>query len=344
MPSYRRPASVPALPPGAVSADANNHTSSLHTGMQGLSLLDHGTGSIYKSTINGSYTSDRTRSGNHGSATHQNRTGNNSATTMATTTTTLSHREGGGSISTDHSPSVWERRRRRLQRVKSNNSDASESSSIPEVDEDKNFGEFKTKHGRHRRSKNNINKVTAAGKTTKKKLLPPSEEDYDPYDSDPGESYRDHCMKFRGIAHRKCISMPAFMMRNSRFAGNNRGMIEDETVMTAPPSPLQSEMGDPFSMMMRSSPSLNAGGGHRQHEQQQQQPQPSMFGGGPIPASLPPHLSRVSYSLRSSITDGADKQPSGPSVMERRELRPNNLHINVSHWSDEGGRPYMEDR
>jgi hypothetical protein len=30
--------------------------------------------------------------------------------------------------------------------------------------------------------------------------------------------------------------------------------------------------------------------------------------------------------------------------MERRELRPNNVRMNVSHWSDEGGRPYMEDR
>ena len=31
-------------------------------------------------------------------------------------------------------------------------------------------------------------------------------------------------------------------------------------------------------------------------------------------------------------------------MMERRELRPNNIHINVSHWSDFGGRNYMEDR
>jgi hypothetical protein len=52
----------------------------------------------------------------------------------------------------------------------------------------------------------------------------------------------------------------------------------------------------------------------------------------------------VRYSLRSSITDGSEKQPMGPTVMERRELRPNNVQMNVSHWSDTGGRPYMEDR
>jgi hypothetical protein len=65
---------------------------------------------------------------------------------------------------------------------------------------------------------------------------------------------------------------------------------------------------------------------------------------GQTPSSLPNNLKRVRYSLRSSITDGSEKQPTGPSVMERRELRPNNVHLNVSHWSDEGGRPYMEDR
>jgi len=81
-------------------------------------------------------------------------------------------------------------------------------------------------------------------------------------------------------------------------------------VLTAPPSPLQSEMGDL----------------------------------GQAPASLPPSLTRVRYSLRSSITDGAEPQPLGPTVMERRDLRPNNVQMNVSHWSEEGGRPYMEDR
>ena len=127
------------------------------------------------------------------------------------------------------------------------------------------------------------------------------QEELDPYESDPGESYREHCMKFRGISTKSC--MPTFL--------RNRRTPEEETVLTAPPSPLASEMGDLF---------------------------------GQIPASLPANLTRVRYSLRSSITDGSEKQPSGPSVMERRELRPNGVHLNVSHWSDEGGRPYMEDR
>lgn len=138
---------------------------------------------------------------------------------------------------------------------------------------------------------------------SKKKFQDPDDEDIDPYDSDPGESYREHCMRMKGVSNKSCISVPRFM-RNGR-------KVEDETVMTAPPSPMASEMGDVF---------------------------------GQIPASLPSNLTRVRYSLRSSITDGSENQPSGPSVMERRELRPNNIHINVSHWSMAGGRPYMEDR
>lgn len=131
----------------------------------------------------------------------------------------------------------------------------------------------------------------------------PSEEDVDPYESDPGESYRDHCMKFKGFSSRSCLTMPTFL-RNNRSP-------EEDSELTAPPSPMASEMGDMF---------------------------------GHIPASLPPKFARARYSLRSSITDGSEKQPVGPSVMERRDLRPNAVHLNVSHWSDEGGRLYMEDR
>lgn len=141
------------------------------------------------------------------------------------------------------------------------------------------------------------------GSKSKKKFEEPDEDDIDPYDSDPGESYREHCMRMKGVSNKSCIAVPKFL-RNGR-------KVEDETVMTAPPSPMASEMGDVF---------------------------------GQIPASLPSNLTRVRYSLRSSITDGSENQPSGPSVMERRELRPNNIHINVSHWSMAGGRPYMEDR
>ena len=136
-----------------------------------------------------------------------------------------------------------------------------------------------------------------------KKFEDPDDEDLDPYDSDPGESYREHVARTNGISNKSCISVPRFLRNGKK--------VEDVTVMTAPPSPMTSEMGDIF---------------------------------GQIPASLPSNLTRVRYSLRSSITDGSENQPSGPSVMERRELRPNNIHINVSHWSMAGGRPYMEDR
>jgi hypothetical protein len=128
------------------------------------------------------------------------------------------------------------------------------------------------------------------------------EDELDPYDSDPGESYREHCDKHQGFSTKTCLAVPKFL-RNTR---------EIDSVLTAPPSPMASEMGEnPF---------------------------------GQVPSSLPGSLTRVRYSLRSSITDGSEKQPVGPTVMERRELRPNNVRLNVSHWSDEGGRPYMEDR
>ena len=63
-----------------------------------------------------------------------------------------------------------------------------------------------------------------------------------------------------------------------------------------------------------------------------------------VPASLDAGAIGLKYSLRTSIGDGAKTQPNGPSVMERRELRPNGCHLNVSHWSEENMRRYMEDR
>jgi serine/threonine protein phosphatase PrpC len=122
------------------------------------------------------------------------------------------------------------------------------------------------------------------------------EDELDPYDSDPGESYREHVRKLRGFSTKTCLAVPGFLKKPE----------EERSVLTAPPSPLTSEFEQP--------------------------------------ASLPNSLTRVRYSLRSSVTDGSEKQPTGPSIMERRELRPNNIKLNVSHWSDEGGRPYMEDR
>lgn len=183
------------------------------------------------------------------------------------------------------SSSMWDRRRRRIEK------------------KNKVSDEHSGKNGRNRRS----NSRSAADE---------ADDDVDPYDSDPGESYRQHCMKMNGIGTKTCLGVPGFLKGSgshskSKSVAHGGANGEGETVLTAPPSPMQSELGDLF---------------------------------GQTPASLPANLQRVRYSLRSSITDGSEKQPTGPTVMERRELRPNSVHINVSHWSDTGGRPYMEDR
>jgi hypothetical protein len=178
---------------------------------------------------------------------------------------------------------MFDRRRRRLNKTADNNNN---------TNVDKELGEMKK---------------TASSSTRRFRRSSEPEfddEELDPYDSDPGQSYRQHCMSLHGIGNKTCLGVPSLFKSQRAIEGG-------ETVRTAPPSPLPSEIGD-------------------------------LFGG--LPASLPKHMQRVRYSLRSSITDGAEKQPTGPSVMERRELRPNNVHLNVSHWSDMGARPYMEDR
>jgi hypothetical protein len=153
---------------------------------------------------------------------------------------------------------------------------------------------------RRRRKQSSGTKAPEKSNNRRKEKLP--DDEYDPYDSDPGESYRDHCMRIKGTGTRSCLGMPRFLKRD-----------DETTVATSPPSPLASE-NDEFNTHNNT------------------------------PASLPRDLARVRYSLRTSIGDGTEKQPTGPSVMERRELRPNNVHINCSHWSDFGGRNYMEDR
>ena len=152
----------------------------------------------------------------------------------------------------------------------------------------------------------------------RKKELPKAEAD--PYDSDPGESYRDHCERIQDERRSKsCLAIPRFLKDGKKFGRvannnlkvriNNNGDLQSGA--TEPPSPLLSE------------PDVSKS----------------------TPSSLPRDLARVRYSLRTSIGDGTEKQPgASASMMERRELRPNNIHINVSHWSDFGGRNYMEDR
>lgn len=183
---------------------------------------------------------------------------------------------------------LWDRRRRRLERKQSDTKVPTERTG-PGVAKEPS-----------------LTSPQRGTTTARQKAKDLPEDQVDPYDSDPGESYRDHCLRMNGVGTRTCMTVP-------RFRKNNRSVkaVETSTILTAPPSPLHSELGDLF---------------------------------GNIPASLPPNVTRVRYSLRSSVTDGSEKQPLSPSVMERRELRPNNVQLNVSHWSDQGGRPYMEDR
>mmetsp|Transcript_40561 Transcript_40561/g.84430 ORF Transcript_40561/g.84430 Transcript_40561/m.84430 type:complete len:526 (-) Transcript_40561:142-1719(-) len=185
--------------------------------------------------------------------------------------------------------SMWEQRRRRKER----NSQKDVSPAVGDDDKDSTVKE---------RRKNRLRRK-------EKKKEQEVEEDLDPYDSDPGESYREHVQKAKGISSKTCMGVPGFLL--GKNATSTRKVVEEDTVLTSPPSPMASDLGDPF---------------------------------GQLPPSLPANAALVKYSLRSSITDGSEKQPSGPSVMERRELRPNSVHINVSHWTDPGARPYMEDR
>jgi hypothetical protein len=141
----------------------------------------------------------------------------------------------------------------------------------------------------------------------KQKEKPLFEDELDPYDSDPGESYRQHCMKVQGVNTRSCLPVPKMLKSRADLFD-----VEDTTSSsTSPPSPMGSESEDILSQ---------------------------------VPNSLPPDMPRVRYSLRSAIGDGSAKQPTGPTVMDRRDLRPNGVALNVSHWSDTGNRAYMEDR
>jgi len=180
--------------------------------------------------------------------------------------------------------------------------------------------EEENRNGVNRRRRRNTRKKTADEEIEKetqsserltrkkKKDKPIFEDEMDPYDSDPGESYRQHCMTIQGLNTRSCLRFPVLLKSGNKGNGYD---TEDATESTSPPSPLGSEPEDLL------------------HQ---------------TPASLPPDITRLRYSLRSAIGDGSVKQPTGPSVMDRRELRPNGVALNVSHWSDTGNRAYMEDR
>jgi hypothetical protein len=176
---------------------------------------------------------------------------------------------------------------------------------IEEEDENSNStsvtSSLSTPFERRRRRLTKQKDVVQKDKKKEKKKKQLVEEDADPYDSDPGESYREHCLRIKGLNTKTCLAVPTFFKSRD---------FEADTVMTEPPSPFSSELEDVLNQ---------------------------------TPRSLPSHHV-VRYSLRTSIGDGSAKQPTGASVMERRELRPNNVQVNVSHWSATGARPYMEDR
>jgi hypothetical protein len=250
---------------------------------------------------------------------------------------------GGGSTSYNHDfnnnlkpSSAWEARRRR----KTKGNDINNNSN---------------------NNKDKIGFANNPSRRSSKKPLPKGE--YDPYDSDPGESYREHCDRIKGERTKSCLTLPRFLKEGGNpvtFLNNKGAAVANvahhqshardvSTTATSPPSPLLSEQDD-------GSPIHHP---HLNHHDRQSTPNFSTTTNGldkeqyfahfyphGMPASLPRDLARVRYSLRTSIGDGSERQPALASsqLMERRELRPNNIHINVSHWSDFGGRNYMEDR
>jgi hypothetical protein len=161
----------------------------------------------------------------------------------------------------------------------------------------------------------------------------------DPYESDPGESYREHCARnnqYRAL--NQCLSLPQFLLKNI----SNHDDDDDE------------EQEIKNGIHHRSSAhhhhhrrrNHRRGGTDDDDEAGTESPDTTSprQSNTTSPGHLPRSATRIRYSLRSTITDGTDPQPTGPSVLERRKLRPNDVKLNISHWSDEGGRPYMEDR
>ena len=287
--------------------------------------------------------------------------------------------------------SAWEARRRR--KSGSNNKQTSDNYE-EEDDHDDDDQQDNNGNNRSRRRRNNKNGKKKTKKSSRGKDLP--DEEYDPYDSDPGESYREHCERIQGESSKTCLAMPKFLKDGKLGSSSKRsnGMSQvgndssssisngngiktkvmnngidqnhlnrshnhdDKSGSTHPPSPFQSELDDMSPIQQRRRRSSQQQGGGRGggggglnpnnplgHQQQFGTPQSHQHSQPDAPASLPRDLARVRYSLRTAIGDGTDVQPGGSAaMMERRDLRPNNIHINVSHWSDFGGRNYMEDR
>jgi len=239
-------------------------------------------------------------------------------------------RSNAGGLITENTSTQYARRRRKQRGDNGQNYPTSSDFGNDPAEEDPSSSK--------QRGRGLVSRKSDSGNN--KKELPKKEAD--PYDSDPGESYRDHCERIQDERTRSCLTIPRFLkdgkfmnkLNNSQVGdssklgvkvmhsgGKQRIVPDDKSGATSPPSPLVSE---PDSHLNPLDPPRTQGW---------------------TPASLPQDLARVRYSLRTSIGDGTKVQPGGSaSMMERRELRPNNIHINVSHWSDFGGRNYMEDR
>ena len=133
----------------------------------------------------------------------------------------------------------------------------------------------------------------------------PDDELDDPYESDPGESYRDHCERMEAESFprtKSCLPIP-------KFLNNPKHKRKSKLEQMRKNSPL-------FEEEMDHADNLN-------------------------PLSLPKDLQHLKYSEQSEIGDGSVPQDWEETS---RPLRPNRTHINVSHWSDFGKRGYMEDR
>lgn len=142
--------------------------------------------------------------------------------------------------------------------------------------------------------------------------VPDDELHDDPYESDPGESYRDHCERLEAESFpqtsRSCLTLPRFFTNHAKRK-------------KAKPLPTKNLFFE--------------GGSDDDDDRNFYYPD------NLNPQSLPKDLQFLKYSDQSEIGDGS--QPQDWSV-ETPSLRPNRTHLNMSHWSDFGKRDYMEDR
>ena len=130
-----------------------------------------------------------------------------SATTATSDIGRLNLDDNGDAAAENGRSDIWERRRRRILNIKK--TAVAEQAVLPKTG-------------------------SADSKKGEKKISLDDDEQYDPYDSDPGESYRQHCMRINGLSTKSCLTLPRLLGRGNRTIG-------DESVITAPSSPFHSE-------------------------------------------------------------------------------------------------------